>query len=111
MIDSSNPEPGEAVVKVVVQRIVEVAEPQQIVLFGSRARGQAREGSDLDLLVIKSGDFHRGELTEQIYMALRGVGAAVDVVVAKPEDLERYGDNPALVFRPALAGGRQVYAA
>jgi predicted nucleotidyltransferase len=103
--------PDQAVIDEIVRRIVAVAAPGRVVLFGSRSRGQARASSDFDLLVVKGGDYHRGELTERIYMALRGVGAAVDVVVAKPEDLDRYGEHPALVFRPALTEGEQVYAA
>lgn len=42
---------------------------------------------------------------------LRGVGAAVDVVVVTPEDGERYGDSHALVIKAALREGRVVYEA
>jgi predicted nucleotidyltransferase len=69
----------------IVRRIVAVAAPESIVLFGSAARGKARPDSDLDLLVIKSGDFHHGRLTEDIYMSLLGVDRAVDIVVATPK--------------------------
>jgi predicted nucleotidyltransferase len=37
----------------IVRRIVETAQPEKVILFGSRARGGARPGSDFDLLVIK----------------------------------------------------------
>jgi hypothetical protein len=67
--------------------------------------------SDVDLLVIKSGDFHRGHLTEEIYMNLFGVGQAVDIVVVTPEDVAQYRDSPALIIRPALEEGKIVYAA
>ena len=39
----------------VVQRIVAVADPEKIILFGSAARGELGPDSDLDLLVVKSG--------------------------------------------------------
>lgn len=94
-----------------VRRIVNIARPDQIVLFGSAARGEATTNSDLDILVIKSGDYHRGKLTERIYESLRGVGAAVDIVVAKPEDIDQYGDSPALVFSVALRQGKVLYVA
>ena len=42
---------------------------------------------------------------------LRGVGAAVDVVLVTPEDVERYGDSRALVIKPALREGKVVYEA
>ena len=65
----------------IILRIVEVAKPDKIILFGSAARGQMGRNSDVDLLVVKSGDFHRGQLTEEIYMNLFGVGQAVDIIV------------------------------
>ena len=67
--------------------------------------------SDLDLLVVKRGAFHRGRVTEAIYMNLIGVGHAVDVIVVTPEDVERYRDSHALVIAPALREGKVVYAA
>ncbi len=95
----------------IIHRIVEVAQPDQIMLFGSAARDQMGANSDVDLLVIKSGDFHRGRLTEEISMNLFGVGQAVDIVVVTPEDVARYRESFALVIRPALEEGRVVYAA
>ena len=95
----------------IVRRIVRVAAPERIVLFGSAARGEAGPASDLDLLVIKPGRYHRGRLTEEIYLSLIGVGQAVDVVVVTPEDVDRYRDAPGLVIAPALREGRVVYAA
>lgn len=95
----------------IIRRIVEVAKPEKILLFGSAVRGEMGPNSDVDLLVIKSGKFHRGRLTEEIYMSLFGVGQAVDVVVVTPEDIERYRDCFALVIYPALREGKVVYAA
>ena len=93
----------------IVQRIVEVASPERIVLFGSAARGEMGPDSDVDLLVVKSGA-HRRRLAQTIYMNLFGVGRAVDVVVVTPEDIERYGDSYALVIEAALREGKVVYA-
>lgn len=101
----------DAVLAEIVRRIVRVAAPQRIILFGSAARGEAGPDSDLDLLVIKSGQYHRGQLTEEIYISLIGAGRAVDVIVVTPEDVERYRDSPALVIAPALREGRIIYAA
>jgi len=38
--------------KPIVQRIVEEFRPQRVILFGSQARGEAKEGSDIDLCVV-----------------------------------------------------------
>lgn len=84
----------------IIRRVVEVAQPEKIILFGSAARGEMGPHSDVDLLVIKSGA-HRLDLTGRIYMNLRGVGVAVDVIVVTPEDVERYRDSHPLVIAPA----------
>ena len=95
----------------IIRRIVKVAAPEKIILFGSAARGEMGPNSDVDLLVIKRGRFHRGRLTEKIYMNLFGVRQAVDVIVVTAADVKRYGDCFALVIYPALREGKVVYAA
>ena len=95
----------------IVRRVVEAAEPEQIILFGSAARGEMGPDSDIDLLVIKAGKFNRCRLTTAIYRHLRGKGAAVDVVVVTPEEVQRYGDSPYLVLQHALKEGKVVYGA
>jgi len=95
----------------IIRRIVEVARPERIIMFGSAARGEMGPNSDLDLLVVKSNVEHRGRLTGDITMNLIGAGQAVDVIVATPEDVERYGESIGLVSRPALKEGKVVYAA
>jgi len=49
----------------IIRRIVKVAAPEKIILFGSAVRGEMGPNSDVDLLVIKRGKFHRGRLTEK----------------------------------------------
>ena len=95
----------------IVRRIVEVAKPERIVLFGSAARGEMSPNSDVDLLVIRAGDRDRSRVLGDIYVALHGVGQAVDVVLVTPEEVERYRETPALVIAPALREGREVYPA
>ena len=95
----------------IIRRIVEVAAPDRIILFGSAARGEMGPHSDLDLLVIKSGKFHRGHLAEEIYLRMHGVDYAVDAVVVTPEDIEKYRDAHALVIAPAMREGRVIYDA
>lgn len=98
----------QAVLAEVIRRIVEVADPEKIILFGSAARGDKNPHSDLDLLIIKEGG-DALDLMGRIYMRLHGVGTAVDALVVSPEDVERYKNSHALVFRPALQEGRVIY--
>jgi predicted nucleotidyltransferase len=95
----------------IVRRIVAVSRPEKIILFGSAARGEMGPNSDVDLLIIKGGRYHRGRLTQAIYTGLHGAGAAVDVIFATPDEIDRYRDAHCLVIAPALREGKIVYAA
>ncbi len=100
---------SEQVLNEIVRRVVEVAHPEKIILFGSAARHEMNADSDVDLLVVKSG-VHRRQLAAEIYMHLFDVKQSVDIVVVTPEDIERYGHSPALIIEPALREGHVVYA-
>ena len=100
----------QAVLDEVIRRVVQVAQPEKIILFGSAARGRMGPHSDLDLLVVRAG-IDALDLMGDIYLNLRGVGAAVDAIVASPDDLERYRDSYGMVIREALREGRVVYEA
>jgi len=95
----------------IIQRIVDVAQPDQIILFGSAARDEMGPHSDVDLLVIKQGEFDAGRLVGDIYLHLNGVGQAVDVILVTPEQVERYRNTPYLVIAPALREGKEIYRA
>ena len=93
----------------VVRRIVEVAHPERIILFGSAARDESGPDSDLDLLVVKAG-VHRRRLACEIYRALFGIPVPVDVIVVTPEDVEAFRGKVGTIIDPALREGRELYA-
>jgi predicted nucleotidyltransferase len=94
----------------VTRRIRAVSDPQQIILFGSYARGDANPDSDLDLLVIKDEvDSTRAEAT-RIYHTLADLTVPIDVVVVRTAYVQRYGDLVGTVVRPALREGKVLYA-
>lgn len=94
----------------IVRRVVEVAHPDRIILFGSAARGELGPGSDIDLLVVKSRVADRGRLAEDIHLRFFGLPVSVDVLVVTPEDIELYRDKVGTIIGPALREGREVYA-
>ena len=94
----------------IIRRIVAVAQPDRVILFGSVGRGQGGSDSDLDLLGVKSGA-HRRRLAQQIYRTLFGIPVPVDVIVVTPEDVSAFCDKVGTVIGPALQEGREVYAA
>lgn len=95
----------------IIRRVVQVARPQRIVLFGSAARGAMGPNSDVDLLVIKRGKFDRSRVVGDIYRNLHGVGQAVDVIVVTREEVKKYRNTHCLVIAPALREGREIYHA
>src|SRR5947208_16999395 len=71
----------EPLLEQIVARIVEQAQPERVILFGSRARGAARAGSDFDILVIKESGEPSARREVPPYRALTGPRAAVDIIV------------------------------
>ena len=100
----------ENILQEIVRRIVAVIQPQKIILFGSAAREEMGPDSDLDLLVIKACG-HRRKTARIVERSLIGIGIPTDVIVAKPDDIERYKDTIGLIYRPALREGKTIYAA
>ncbi len=85
-------------------------EPEQIVLFGSLARGDAGEHSDIDLIVIKDTDLHRQERRrecEDLLPALLGVG--VDIIVYTPAEVEGMIERRNPFLAAAFTDGVVVY--
>ena len=94
----------------IIQRVVEAARPERIVLFGSAARGEMGPHSDVDLLVIANVE-DRLAAMGRIHRRLRGEHAAVDIVVVTPAEVARYRNSHALIIKPAMQEGRIVYEA
>ena len=103
-------EMNEALLTEITQRIVAVSDPQQIILFGSQARGDARPDSDLDLLVVKEEMKSPRAEAARIYRALAGLSIPVDIVVARSDYVRRHRDVVGTIVRPALREGRVLYA-
>jgi predicted nucleotidyltransferase len=78
------------ILKEIIKRVVDVAHPERIIMFGSAARGEMGPNSDVDLLVIKNGEYDQSLLAGDIYMNLHGIKQAVDVILVTPEQVERY---------------------
>ncbi|MBI5527263.1 MAG: nucleotidyltransferase domain-containing protein [Deltaproteobacteria bacterium] len=95
----------------IVRRIVEVAHPDRVILFGSAVRGAMGPDSDFDILVVKSGPIHRRHTAQKIHGAMFGVGAPVDIIVVTPEDVEESMKGVGSIIPVAVSEGVQLYAA
>jgi predicted nucleotidyltransferase len=93
-----------------VRCIAERFDPDQIILFGSHARGTARHDSDVDLLVVMPVTGSKRETRIEIRCALHDIHVAKDIIVATPDEIERYRNIVGTIIRPALREGKVLYA-
>ena len=110
-MSDNKPSLSKALLDEIIRRVVEVAQPEQIILFGSAARGDMTDDSDADLLVVVDQVDHSRRLEGEIYMNLIGVRVPVDVIVVTRDDVQRYKDKVGTIIRPALREGVVVYDA
>ena len=96
-----------------VQAIVAEVDPEQVILFGSRARGDERESSDIDLVVVEAEPFgprrSRHKELVRLYHALAGFRVPADVLVYSHEDIDYWRDSLNHVLARALREGRVLY--
>ena len=103
----------EEVIAEMVERIVREVDPERVYLFGSRARGDAREDSDVDFLIVQreepgvERDPHRQEV--QLWEALSQFRVAKDILVYPAAEVERRRGWLNHVVAYALREGRLLY--
>jgi len=100
---------SDVVVQEMVQRILKAGNPQKVVLFGSRARGDARPDSDYDLLVIESSSQPRYKRAAKYRRVLTGVCPAKDIIVWTPEEVAEWRNVPNAFITTALNEGVVLY--
>jgi len=95
-----------------VNRLIDVFQPERIYLFGSKARGVAGAESDYDLMVIVLHSEMPGYRRDQMaYRALLGLGIAKDVLVWTREEFENRVHLPASLPATVVREGKLLYAA
>ena len=102
---------SQTLVSEVVQRILSVVEPKQIILFGSAAKGEMSKDSDIDLLVLESEPNDTRKESVRIRQAMRGLGYPFDIIVM---DIERFEESKNIIggiAYPANKYGKIIYEA
>lgn len=93
----------------IVRRIVETADPDKVILFGSRARGEGGPHSDYDILVVKDSDQPQYRRTVPLYVALRDVWTPVDVVWWTQAEIDDWSEVKTFFITTVVREGRVVY--
>ena len=99
--------PKQNILAEIVQKVVEAAVPEKIILFGSRAKAEQTKECDYDIRVLKKGIIHKRKLAQGIYMAL-DINASVDVIAETPERFNKLKTNPFLIYHDIAKYGRVV---
>ena len=95
-----------------VRRLVDAFRPEQIYLFGSRARGDSREDSDYDFMVIVAdSDLPPHRRAQHAHRALRGVHVAADILVWTRHEFDHFLPVPGSLAATILREGRLLYDA
>ena len=101
----------ETLLNEVVRRVLTVARPDRIILFGSAATGQMTKDSDIDLLVVEPALANTHERQVAIRGAVGDIGYPVDVIVMRTERFERTKRFIGGIAYPANKYGRVIYEA
>jgi uncharacterized protein len=98
----------------ITQALVECVKPARIILFGSRARGDARPDSDYDIVVeMDFDDFHA--CRADLYGAVREVrdvrDVQIDILLRRPGQIEERRDDPGYMDWEIARDGVVIYPA
>ena len=92
-----------------VDRIVDAAQPNRVIVFGSYGRGDATEDSDLDLMVITPEVKDKYAEMSRLHRIVGSVGASVDLLVYSEREYQRRSQVPGTVLFWARKEGRALY--
>jgi predicted nucleotidyltransferase len=76
-------------VEEIVEKIAAAFHPARVVLFGSRARGEAGPESDVDLLVVYDGPQSRREVEIGIRRLFTPQTFSMDLIVLSSDEFQR----------------------
>lgn len=98
-------------IKLITECIVREYEPDKIILFGSWARGDAEEQSDIDLLVISDREkrLPRYKRGLDVHLLLSQFQSPKDILFYSHADVERWPDVPQTFINSVLNEGQVLY--
>jgi len=94
-----------------VDRLVASAQPSKVILFGSYARGDATESSDLDLMVIEPEVNNQFDEMVRLRNVVGSMSVGVDLLVYSDSEAARRSQVPGTALYWAFKEGRVMYDA
>jgi predicted nucleotidyltransferase len=98
-----------ALVDRVVERIAKEFGPKKIIIFGSVAKGEADDKSDLDVLVVMDTELSYYRRAPEVRRKLLGIPLAMDILVATPEEFHTYKDDDRYFIKSIVNTGKIAY--
>jgi len=99
----------ESQIRQVAVQLGNVAHASRVILFGSYARGEATDRSDVDLMVVAQTDLPPHKRAVGLYKQFRPYPFGMDIVVYTPQEVED-GKKSALTFvSTVLREGKTLY--
>ncbi len=101
----------QSLVEEIVNRIISVASPDRIILFGSAATGQMTRDSDIDLLIVEPSPDNPRKESIRFREILCGLGHSFDIIVISTEWFEESKEVIGGIAYPANKYGKVIYEA
>lgn len=100
----------EATIRKAVELLQKAAPGSTVIVFGSWARGDADEDSDLDVLVIEPEVTDQWAEMVRLRRALRPIRIAADVIAVSRETFDKWAHTPNTLLYEAANEGRIFHA-
>ena len=93
----------------VATRLGIAANAERVILFGSHARGEAKENSDVDLMIVAESELPRFKRSRELYKLFRPHPFGMDLLVYTPQEVEKGKRSPVSFVSTALREGKTLY--
>ncbi len=93
-----------------VDRIVKATDPRIVVIFGSAARREAADDSDIDVLVVFDRVEDRTKAYAEVARQFLGLGVPFDIIVMDYDGFLRYKDNELSFTHEIMSTGKVAYS-